>query len=146
MKTNKVNETIQSWGKREGASGRSTPAPSRNIGEVFSENKVGREEKTTANSWRTKTPEPTLKLVNVSVEKAMGSNQNIHISETAHKQMASFLREEVVTNTNTLSSQSSHSTTSSGAAPPAPERNQSYGGKPSDSMQLCSRLCCIATP
>merc|ERR1712106_689254 len=150
VKTNKVNETVQTWGKRDSsATGRTTPAPSRNIGEVFSENRVGKTAETdsNANSWRTKTPEPTLKLVNVSVEKAIGSNQNIHISENAHKQMASFMtsstaqqKEEVTSTvmTNTMSSQSSitshsMSTTSRCSAdnniqpPPTPERNQSYG-------------------
>ena len=148
VKTNKVNDTVQTWGKRDSSqTGRTTPAPSRNIGEGFSENKVGKtsEDDKNANSWRTKTPEPTVKLVNVSVEKAIGSNQNIHISENAHKQMANFMLsssvQQEVTNTvmtNTMSSQSSvtsHSTTSRCSAdmnsqpPPAPERNQSYGGK-----------------
>merc|ERR1719232_1933165 len=148
VKTNKVTDTVQTWGKRDSSqTGRTTPAPSRNIGEGFSENKVGKtsEDDKNANSWRTKTPEPTVKLVNVSVEKAIGSNQNIHISENAHKQMANFMLsssvQQEVTNTvmtNTMSSQSSvtsHSTTSRCSAdmnsqpPPAPERNQSYGGK-----------------
>jgi len=151
VKTNKVNETIQTWGKRDSSqTGRTTPAPSRNIGEGFSENKVGRNHEVdkNANSWRTKTPEPTLKLVNVSVEKAMGSNQNIHISENAHRQMANFMsatvqqKEEVSSMmvTNTMSSQSSvtsHSVSTGSRCsadinsqpPPAPERNQSYGGK-----------------
>jgi len=95
LKTNKVNDTVQSWGKRDGGatSGRSTPAPSRHIGDTFSENKIAKAttENKSANSWRTKTPEPTLKLVNVSVEKGAGSNQNIHISENAQKQMANFI-------------------------------------------------------
>lgn len=138
-------------------SGRSTPsAPSRNIGEVFAENKVAMsaEKEATANSWRTQTPEPTLKLVNVSVEKAVGSNQNIHISENAHAQMASFMQEKQVmatsqqettesmvqtsSMTNTMSSQSSSTSKGQGsitssitgsqlAPPPAPERKQSYG-------------------
>merc|ERR1719209_1438988 len=119
VKTNKVKETIQTWGRRDSsATGRTTPAPSRHIGEGFSENKVGKtsEVDKNANSWRTKTPEPTVKLVNVSVEKAMGSNQNIHISENAQKQMANFMtsssvqqKEEVMNTvmTNTMSSQSS---------------------------------------
>merc|ERR1711962_1170121 len=142
VKTNKVTDTVQTWGKRDSSqTGRTTPAPSRNIGEGFSENKVGKtsEDDKNANSWRTKTPEPTVKLVNVSVEKAIGSNQNIHISENAHKQMANFMLsssvQQEVTNTvmtNTMSSQSSvtsHSTTSRCSAdinsqpPPAPERN-----------------------
>merc|ERR1712128_212998 len=152
VKTNKVTDTVQTWGKRDSSqTGRTTPAPSRNIGEGFSENRVGKtsEVDKNANSWRTKTPEPTLKLVNVSVEKAIGSTQNIHISENAHKQMASFMtsstvqqKEEVMNTvmTNTMSSQSSvtshsMSTTSRCSAdintqpPPTPERNQSYGGK-----------------
>ena len=98
LKTNKVNETVQSWGRKESGttSGRSTPAPSRHIGETFAENKIARsmtnvEQSKNANAWRTKTPEPSLKLVNVSVEKGMGSNQNIHISENAQRQMASFI-------------------------------------------------------
>jgi len=149
VKTNRVNETVQTWGKRDSSqTGRTTPAPSRNIGEGFSENKVGRNHEVdkNANSWRTKTPEPTLKLVNVSVEKAMGSNQNIHISENAHRQMANFMsatvqqKEEVSSMmvTNTMSSQSSvtsHSVSTGSRCsadinsqpPPAPERNQSYG-------------------
>merc|ERR1712142_1068168 len=145
VKTNKVTDTVQTWGKRDGSqTGRTTPAPSRNIGEGFSENKVGKtsEVDKNANSWRTKTPEPTVKLVYVSVEKAMGSNQNIHISENAHKQMANFMSsstiQQEVTNTvmtNTMSSQSSvtsHSTSRCSAdmncqPPPTPERNQSYG-------------------
>jgi len=150
VKTNKVTDTVQTWGKRDSSqTGRTTPAPSRNIGEGFSENRVGKtsEVDKNANSWRTKTPEPTLKLVNVSVEKAIGSTQNIHISENAHKQMASFMtsstvqqKEEVMNTvmTNTMSSQSSvtshsMSTTSRCSAdintqpPPTPERNQSYG-------------------
>merc|ERR1712142_445910 len=123
VKTNKVTDTVQTWGKRDGSqTGRTTPAPSRNIGEGFSENKVGKtsEVDKNANSWRTKTPEPTVKLVNVSVEKAMGSNQNIHISENAHKQMANFMSsstiQQEVTNTvmtNTMSSQSSSVTSHS---------------------------------
>merc|ERR1711892_664990 len=152
VKTNKVTDTVQTWGKRDSSqTGRTTPAPSRNIGEGFSENRVGKtsEVDKNANSWRTKTPEPTLKLVNVSVEKAIGSTQNIHISENAHKQMASFMtsstvqqKEEVMNTvmTNTMSSQSSvtshsMSTTSRCSAdintqpPPTPERNQGYGGK-----------------
>jgi len=152
VKTNKVNETIQTWGRRDSsATGRTTPAPSRNIGEVFSENRVAKTSETdkNANSWRTKTPEPTLKLVNVSVEKAMGSNQNIHISENAQKQMANFMtsssvqqKEEMCSTvmTNTMSSESSvtsHSMSTmsrcsadnNAQPPPTPERNQSYGGK-----------------
>merc|ERR1719341_1480388 len=152
VKTNKVTETVQTWGKRDSSqTGRTTPAPSTSIGEGFSENRVGKfsEEDKNANSWRTKTPEPTVKLVNVSVEKAIGSNQNIHISENAHKQLANFMssstiqqKDEVMNTvmTNTMSSESSvtshsMSTTSRCSTdintqpPPTPERNQSYGGK-----------------
>merc|ERR1719411_1934326 len=150
VRTNKVQETLQTFGKKESSaagsvSGRSTPAPTRNIGEVFAENKIGKSavEKGSAraNSWRTKTPEPTVKLVNVSVEKAAGSTQNIHISENAQRQMASFItsnsveqQSQTTNTTNTMSSQSSvtsHSLSSSSGQvqqpPPAPERLESYG-------------------
>merc|ERR1719244_94777 len=147
VKTNKVNETITAWGKRDSSnSGRSTPIPSRNIGEVIAENKVAKnaEQESNANSWRIKTPEPTLKLVNVSVEKAVGSEQNIHISENAHAQMANFIQEKKVLSTSQqetaeLRTNVDNSTTSqtfsmtmptdsvSQAPPPAPERNQSIG-------------------
>jgi len=143
LKTNKVNDTVQTWGKKESGttSGRSTPAPSRNIGETFTENRVAKTvtENKSANSWRTKTPEPTLKLVNVSVEKSAGSNQNIHISENAQKQMASFVsssssqKEEVVTmntmssiNTNTMSSQSSHMSHMSSSSKHSGEQQVNY--------------------
>ena len=150
VKTNKVNETVTGWGRGGGAagtnSGRTTPVPSRNIGEVHSENKLAKvaADEKSANSWRTGGPEPSVKLVNVTVEKAAGSNQNIHISENAHSQMANFMdrKEEVSvmtkTRTNTMSSVSScksmMSTGSSGSrseigAPPAPQRSTSHGGK-----------------
>jgi len=151
VKTNKVNETVTGWGRGAGAaagtnSGRTTPVPSRNIGEVHSENKLAKvaADEKSANSWRTGGPEPQVKLVNVTVEKAAGSNQNIHISENAHSQMANFMdrKEEVSsvmtkTRTNTMSSVSScksmMSTGSSGGsrseigAPPAPTRSTSHG-------------------
>jgi len=148
VKTNKVNETVTGWGRGGTGtnSGRTTPVPSRNIGEVHSENKLAKvaADEKSANSWRTGGPEPSVKLVNVTVEKAAGSNQNIHISENAHSQMANFMdrKEEVSvmtkTRTNTMSSVSScksmMSTGSSGSrsemgapAPPAPARSTSHG-------------------
>lgn len=103
--TNQVQDTIQEFGKKhvEG-SGRTTPVPTRNIGEVFADGKVVgqtkkrqnlKEEpvsiaKVTASPWRSKAHEPSLKLVNVSVEKPA----NIHISENAHAQMASFMHQD----------------------------------------------------
>ena len=147
VKTNKVTETVTGWG-RGGAgtsSGRTTPVPSRVIGETHSENKVAKvaADEKSANSWRTGGPEPSVKLMNVTVEKAAGSNQNIHISENAHSQMANFMdrKEEVSvmtkTRTNTMSSVSScksmmstgSSSRSEAAAPPAPTRSTSHGGK-----------------
>ena len=147
VKTNKVTETVTGWG-RGGAgtsSGRTTPVPSRSIGETHSENKVAKvaADEKSANSWRTGGPEPSVKLMNVTVEKAAGSNQNIHISENAHTQMANFMdrKEEVSvmtkTRTNTMSSVSScksmmstgSSSRSEAGAPPAPTRSTSHGGK-----------------
>lgn len=141
VKTNKVNDTITSWGKHDTtASGRSTPVPSRHIGQVFAENKVAKvENEKSANSWRTKTPEPSLKLVNVCVEKGPGSTQNIHISDNAHSQMANFAQEskmqsysqkqELTTSCSMVNSSmsSSFSAGSVSQPPPTPERNQSFG-------------------
>lgn len=163
VKTNKVNETISSWGKHDdNTAGRVTPVPSRNIGQVFSDNKVAKaENEKHANSWRTKTPEPSVKLMNVHVEKSIGSSQNIHISESAHAQLAEFVQETKTTGhqefsssttssssqttmqtTSTMSQQSAtkeqytmssqQSVTTAVSQPPqAPERNQSIGGKSS---------------
>jgi len=132
VKTNKVNETITAWGKHEQTtSGRSTPIPSRNIGQVFSENKVARvENNKNANSWRTKTPEPTVKLVNVSVEKSAGSNQNIRFSESAHAQMANFMQENKAQSycvKQEVSTAAASVVNTTHQPPPTPERNQSYG-------------------
>jgi len=135
VKTNKVNETITTWGKQENStSGRTTPVPSRNIGQVFSENRMAKaENEKCANSWRTKTPEPSVKLVNVSVEKSVGSNQNIHISENAHAQMANYLQETRTSNSFSqkqecsMSSMTMASVGSVSQPPPTPERNQSFG-------------------
>jgi len=41
--TNQVHDTINELGKKSGDSGRTTPVPSRHIGEVFAENKIGAE-------------------------------------------------------------------------------------------------------
>jgi len=133
IKTNKVNETITTWGKQEQCtSGRSTPVPSRNIGQVFSENRLAKAEmEKSANSWRTKTPEPSVKLMNVSVEKSAGSNQNIHISENAQAQMANFVQESKTMSSSQKLENSACIMTSSfntvSQPPPAPERNQSIG-------------------
>jgi len=132
IKTNKVNDTITTWGKQEQSdSGRSTPVPSRHIGQVFSENKLGKgDNEKSANSWRTKTPEPSVKLVNVSVEKAVGSKQTIHISDSAHNRAASHLQETKKTKSSMSEGTSTMSSTSSAhitQPPPTPERNQSFG-------------------
>ena len=145
VKTNKVNDTLSTWGKHEqSTSGRTTPVPSRNIGQVFSENRVAKvENERNANSWRTKTPEPSVKLMNVSVEKASGSNQSIRFSENAHAQMASFVQEGKTVQQSVMMKQELTSTVTNGSSttcsvgsaqpPPTPERNQSFGGKCADS-------------
>ena len=133
VKTNKVNETIKSWGKKDGpteaTSGRATPIPSRNIGEVFQENKISKsktENNAAASSWRTKTPEPSLTLVNVSVEKGNNAtNIAIQTSEKAVKHTSSSYMQ--VESCSVTSDQSSSMSTT--CPPPAPARNQSYGGK-----------------
>ena len=104
--TNQVQETVTKWGhgsEPTSGSGRNTPVlPTRNIGDTFAEGrtKVVKPETTpmpptssTASSgsspWRTKNPaEPTLKVLNVAVE------NNVHISDNAASQMASFVQQE----------------------------------------------------
>lgn len=150
VKTNKVHDTINTWGPKDVSnSGRTTPVPSRGIGEVFAENKVAKNtSELQSNAWRTKTPEPSVKLVNVVVEKAVGSNQNIQISENAEAQLAKFFSESKQvqsfsssTNESSFTSMSQQSNqkqeviqngmskvkTSEAGPPPAPERNQSIG-------------------
>lgn len=154
VKTNKVHDTINNWGQKDVTnSGRTTPVPSRGIGEVFAENRLAKNtSEAQSNSWRTKTPEPSLKLVNVVVEKAVGSNQNIQISENAEAQLAKFFSENkqvqsFSSSTNESCSFSSMSQQSNqkeeliqngmskvkandagpAGPPPAPERNQSIG-------------------
>ncbi len=115
--TNQVHDTVDRFGKRQAefsvSSGRTTPVPTCNIGEAFLENKIqasnveeantpmGHKESpiaTAANTtvpWRTKTPEPALKLVNVAVEKQSqssapgnSSTNNVRYSQNAEAQMA----------------------------------------------------------
>ena len=115
--THQVQDTLSGWGKNneEGVhSGRNTPNPTRHISEMFADSKIGSEtwkkaekqetavetntstmtserirHKSGATPWRTKTPEPGLKILNVSVESPHGSN--VHISQNAEAQMASFV-------------------------------------------------------
>ena len=116
-KTHQVESTLSEWGKQESfqQSGRNTPNPTRTISEKFADSKIGNEtwktniehkeeavaevnntstsggrarHKSGASPWRTKTPEPGLKILNVSVESPHGTN--VHISQNAEAQMASF--------------------------------------------------------
>merc|ERR1719414_1687626 len=115
-KTHQVESTLSDWGKQDSFqhSGRNTPNPTRTISEKFADSKIGSEtwknnvehkeealteintssssgrtrHKSGTSPWRTKTPEPGLKILNVSVESPHGSN--VHISQNAEAQMASF--------------------------------------------------------
>jgi len=116
--TNQVHDTIQEFGKKTAESGRSTtPAPTRNIGEGFADGKVCEPPPKNVNeepvsiskvkqaSWRTgasNVHEPTLKLVNVSVEKPA----NVHISENAQAQISSFMQQDVKKESKTTTSSS----------------------------------------
>ena len=135
--TNQVQEKLHEFGKKSGDSGRTTPVPSRHIGEVFAENKIGsdwkvkqhettssrQESKSTkqetsakagSSPWRTapKGQEPSLKLVNVTVEKSATGGANIHISENAHAQMANFMQQECKKETKVSSASTTTTTTS----------------------------------
>jgi len=131
VKTKQVTDTVSGWGKGQGSSsGRSTPVPSRTIGELHSENRMAGKVVTdkSANSWRSGAPEPSVKLVNVSVEKATGSTQNIHISENAHTQLASFIGSEKTSSSSVSTSRSGTNISSGVSAPPAaPARTTSHG-------------------
>merc|ERR1712198_103784 len=115
-KTHQVESTLSEWGKQDASqqSGRNTPNPTRTISEKFADSKIGNEtwrnnvehkeevavdmstssssgrarHKSGSSPWRTKTPEPGLKILNVSVESPHGTN--VHISQNAEAQMASF--------------------------------------------------------
>ena len=98
--TNQVQDTVSNWAKAKEASGRTTPVPSRTIGETFADSQVQKWGQTDEEllvrdgptPWRTKTPEPGLKLLNVSVEKK--DSNNVHISENAHAQMSSYATQD----------------------------------------------------
>ena len=74
--TQQVHETVSSWeNKKEGGScsGRNTPVPTRIIGETFADSKIQQDELVAVKQdgptpWRTKTPEPGLKLLNVKLD------------------------------------------------------------------------------
>jgi hypothetical protein len=77
--TNKVTETVTSWGSQHcltaATTGRTTPNFSRAVGQNFTaDSRVPlavqeRSAATATAAWRTATPEPSLRLVNVSVER-----------------------------------------------------------------------------
>ena len=118
--TNQVHETVTKWGQNNNinvdqpAPERATPVPiTRHIGDTFADSKntviKPKQESMTNNSqaststapWRTKTPsEPSVKVVNVAVE------NNVHISENAASQMASFVQQETSTKTHIEQKQS----------------------------------------
>ncbi len=105
VKTNQVRDTVSRWGssddKEHEVQAKNTP--SRNIGKTFAENRIARdvarmEAAQTRHDCSTntprKSPEPALRLVNVSVERSkLESNcSSIHISESANELMASVVQ------------------------------------------------------
>ncbi|CAB4057281.1 unnamed protein product [Lepeophtheirus salmonis] len=65
--THKVQDTIKDWGANRQGSGRNSPIPSRMIAETFADRKETFYMEEDA-PWRSKsTPEPNLKLINISV-------------------------------------------------------------------------------
>ena len=128
VKTNKMTET--GWGRGQKTTLRlSTPEPSSNIGGLVSENKIAKvawDEKT-ENSSSSGQPKPTMKLVNVTVERPA-----IHISKNAHTQIASFM----VTDENEetlMKSQNSKinlmKTSNESSTPTTHHRSMRHGGK-----------------
>eukprot|EP00095_Tigriopus_kingsejongensis_P007426 maker-scaffold2106_size20872-snap-gene-0.4 protein:Tk07426 transcript:maker-scaffold2106_size20872-snap-gene-0.4-mRNA-1 annotation:"hypothetical protein NCU06935" len=114
--TNQVRETVDKWpsksreGSQQPNSGRSTPAPTKHIGQSFADNRIAKDGKlafkqdevlmtsnqTSSSSVANKSVggcslEPPLKLVNVAVMKANnGENEKMTFSQTAQQQMKGF--------------------------------------------------------
>ncbi|TRY63735.1 hypothetical protein TCAL_02063 [Tigriopus californicus] len=109
--TNQVKETVEAWpsksreSSQQPHSGRSTPAPTRHIGESFADNRIAKDGKVELRyeSAPTKASkvqpgnalEPSLKLVNVAVMRVKHEDQDkIKFSHTAQEQMKSFTSSE----------------------------------------------------
>ena len=120
--TNQVQETVSHWGHPHPSEEvrTTTPIPTRNIGDTFADSKMNmntisagmqqHQQESSSSPWRTKNPEPTVKVINVAVENTTNNNNNIHISENAASQMASFVQQqqqETKTSSSMISSSSS---------------------------------------
>jgi hypothetical protein len=71
VRTNQVTETVTAWGSQHSLSalGRTTPTAGRTIAQGFAESRsMMTAQQAGAGGWRTETPEPLLRLVNVTVE------------------------------------------------------------------------------
>ena len=119
--TNQVTETVSSWGSQQSLAltgGRTTPTPSRStISQGLAESRSSGAVTTGAvpAAWRTATPEPSLRLVNVSVERSAGP--------TSEQEPAPYRQPQ-----RTEGGQGRNKP----AQPPLPpNRNQSYAGKSS---------------
>lgn len=85
--TNQVTETVTAWGSQQSLNvtggGRTTPTPSRTISQGFAESRSMAAGAAPVAAWRTATtPEPSLRLVNVSVEScSQGSSSKMQQME-----------------------------------------------------------------
>ena len=159
IKTNQVKETLSSYAARQERSGSAQPpercpTPTSCIRQVFAENMAARRpemERRPANAWRTRaTPEPCLRLVNVSVS----SRAEVAAFTTTAEATVSATTMETTISTSDMSHQedmqgdSAKQPPSANTAsrhhveerkpdtppaivlpPPAPERNQSFAGE-----------------
>ena len=112
--THHVQEVANEWGKENQSVNSGRITPSRTIGDSFADSKISsRNKPQTAAAWRNQNKDPpSIKLVNVSVER---NDSNIHISENASAQMASYIQNEskqssIVTTTSAVSSNQDVST------------------------------------
>ncbi len=135
VNTNQVQEAVDRFGRKvtevtappPPSGGRSTPLPSRNIGEAFADVTDNYDEpppvmpqrpKDKKTPWRTKTPEPALKLVNVAVEKpgqpeqsqqtqqqqqVTANTANVRFANNAEAQMASHIKQTTASTSSTSS-------------------------------------------
>lgn len=134
--TNQVKETVETWPSKsretsqQPQSGRSTPAPTRHIGESFADNRIAKDGKvdlkyqgTSAKAGKAQSghgPEPSLKLVNVAVMRSKHEDQDkITFSHTAQEQMKSFTSSETKVTTSSHSSHTSQEQSFSSSLTPS---------------------------
>ena len=155
--TNQVHETVTKWGQNNNINvdqptpDRATPVPiTRHIGDTFADSKntvintvikpkqesmTNDSQSSTASApWRTNknnpAAEPSVKVVNVAVE------NNVHISENAASQMASFVQQETSTTKTHIEQKQSSMTQSSMMTSSSTSSSKSIQQQQSNSSEM----------